>query len=230
MAKPGPKVGGPEKGGPTSIRFERALKAKLEAEARANNRTFSDEVEIRLTQSFDLGRSSQTRAFCECLALMLSELARYTGQSWMNDPFTFDQAKRGVIALMKVFQPPGPIEIPPDLPEVVFAKKFGLKEPPNVAQRHFGVAAAACTVDLLHRHYGKHAELALKYLPEMTANMDIFIRLKKFASTLWPKMHRVELPEEFIELEMRPGAMAFGVGYPFIGEQMTKQIAKGRKK
>lgn len=238
MAKPGPKVGGPIKGSPKSIRFEHELAKKLEKAAALSERSFSDEVGARLDASFQSKKddrawgSRETHAFFVLMADTLSELRRDTGESWWNDPFTFEHAKRAVSVLMDAHRPVGEPVVPPDLPERNFKRRFGLQETENVALRWFGVIAAARSLDDLDRHLGKRGESELQYIRE-TGREDAvneFRRKQKVAEVLRPKVFRAGIPAEIIKLQTVPGASNVSFGFPGPDELRPRKGAKRKQR
>jgi hypothetical protein len=124
VAKRGPKPknlkgSAPRKGPPTSIRLPPALSEAVRIEAARANRSFADEVEARLTASFDwrdnietnFGGQKSYRLF-QMIAFAVRTIERDTGKRWWNDRFTFDHVKAAVDAAFEKMLPPGESEIP----------------------------------------------------------------------------------------------------------------------
>lgn len=105
-----------------------SIKARLEAAARENGRTQSQEAEVRLEQSFrqeDLLAPALRLAYgpeiAAILLIMGREFARNgrigavisqggdpeARQLWQSDPYAYDQAVRAATTVIETFRPPG---------------------------------------------------------------------------------------------------------------------------
>jgi hypothetical protein len=112
-------------------------KARIERAAADSGRSMSQEIELRLEQSFE--RETQAQHFSDLyfgreLAALLevigramrdagahaaAQSARKGGGSfnWLDNPYGFDIAMRSLVSVLDKLRPPGLIQIPPGLPE-----------------------------------------------------------------------------------------------------------------
>jgi len=100
-----------------TVRMPDSLREELEAAATRSGRSASQELLIRLNQSFGRGhdkdRDPDVRAICFLIADLL-EAVRYPNASgWYGDPFLFRAFKIGVAKLLDALEPKGEIRTPP---------------------------------------------------------------------------------------------------------------------
>jgi hypothetical protein len=125
---PEPLPGTADQKSTVSVRISPDLKDKLVAATRTNDRSLSQEAEIRLEQSFKseaLAAEVLTLLFGRPLAgliLLVGNVMRASGtvsgirsagsrvafsDDWHADPYAFDQAYRAAIAILEAARPPG---------------------------------------------------------------------------------------------------------------------------
>jgi hypothetical protein len=117
-----------------TIRVRDALREDLGKSAAANQRSVSEETEMRLLHSFQvndfvrqalsLAYGPRTAALALILAYVIHETGTHAGflstltpdgaRDWRAIPFAFDQAVKAVDIVMKAFRPSGEI-VPPQL-------------------------------------------------------------------------------------------------------------------
>jgi hypothetical protein len=114
MGKRGPK---PKKGATLGVRITTDIRKKLDAAAKHNGRSLSEEVETRLLYSFDAdpGERATDRALLKLIGMALEETDKFTAKSWARDPYTFELAEEVTRWLIKNFRPPGAVTIPPNI-------------------------------------------------------------------------------------------------------------------
>jgi len=105
------------------------IKNRLDAEARANGRTQSQEAEARLERSFEkqdilpdalkLSYGDKTSALIRLLLEAISNIVNTVGwftfcdrQNWVNEPFIFRQVLIASFLIMKSMKPPGDPSFP----------------------------------------------------------------------------------------------------------------------
>jgi hypothetical protein len=137
----------PGKRSTVSLRLTADIKAKLDKAAKAADRPFSQEAELRLERSFDreqLLPEILTLAFGAELAgilLMLGTAMHETGtatgfmskftlegaSAWFNDPFAYEQAKQAALQILRSLKPAGEV-VAPKVPSVIpdIAEKLGI--------------------------------------------------------------------------------------------------------
>ncbi|MEQ9642504.1 MAG: hypothetical protein RIM84_20925 [Alphaproteobacteria bacterium] len=108
-----------------TIRMRDALKDQLQADANANGRSLSEEIEVRLEASFGADDTAVGGAI-EIIARVMRETGQHAGftvdrtlegaSEWYLDPFAFDQAAQGVHQVIEALRPPGKI-VPPKFPK-----------------------------------------------------------------------------------------------------------------
>lgn len=107
-----------------TIRLRDQTKAAIEKQAADNQRSLSEEAEHRLERSFDFDAElggQRTAALIKTIARAMnatgSEAAllatgRRVGDGWLSHPYSYDQAVRAVVEVLKIFRPPGEIVLP----------------------------------------------------------------------------------------------------------------------
>ncbi len=181
MEKPKRKVGRPTttakpgKKATLGIRATANLKRRLVSEADRNDRSLSQEAELRLERSFerqDLAEEVLTVAYGRQLAGLLTALGRtmkdagtmagfqstftLEGSSdWLENPYAFDQAARAVTTIIEAFRPSGEV-VEPKPQNIVVAGVRGTKVDPeeSIARIHeelgeLGEAFAATTLSAI---------------------------------------------------------------------------------
>lgn len=125
MGRRGPLAGSEKRGAPTGIRFDPALKARIAEAAAKGQRSFSEEVALRLETSFgdhdveqDFG-DQDTYALCRLIASAFSEIKMNLGKAWFEHRLSFQKAAMAANEIMSYFEPTGtPLEYPDDAPLV----------------------------------------------------------------------------------------------------------------
>jgi hypothetical protein len=114
---------------PVSIRLTPDLRARLEAERTSADpqRKLSQEIELRVRESFDLDKSIKKllggAAHYWLMRLVVQQLIvveHQTGRKFLEDRFTFDEVKAAINTVLDHYRPPGtssPPEHLADLPE-----------------------------------------------------------------------------------------------------------------
>lgn len=108
MGKRGPK---PTKTAALGLRITEDTRKRLEAAAKRSGRSMSDEVEQRLLSSF--GPEDRTAdALLKLAGFALDDVDAFTGQSWVDDPYTFVLAAAVFAGIIKEFRPEGETKMP----------------------------------------------------------------------------------------------------------------------
>jgi hypothetical protein len=111
-----PKDEASRKSEPVSIRLTPDLRARLEAERRDADpeRTLSQEIELRIRESFDFDKTKQQLLggndhywLMRLLAEQIASIEFQTAHYFLDDKFTFDQVKTAIITVVDHFDPPG---------------------------------------------------------------------------------------------------------------------------
>src|SRR5271170_8137271 len=97
---------------PVSIRMAKSLRAALEAERQTNGRSLSQEIEVRLIESFDLGRTDKERFggadlfwLFRVFADQIADIEFQTRRKFRDDAYTFNQVKECFDILLDFFKP-----------------------------------------------------------------------------------------------------------------------------
>jgi hypothetical protein len=107
---------------PVSIRLTPELRARLEEERKSADpeRTLSQEIDMRIRESFDLDRSIKKMLggvdYYWLLRLVAQEIVfieHQTGRRFVEDRFTFDQVKAMINTILDHFKRPG-VSSPPE--------------------------------------------------------------------------------------------------------------------
>jgi len=106
-----------------TTRLTPATKAALDREAKRNNRSLSQEVELRLVRSLHVPSTAQRDAWDtprnKALAALVAQVARcvegMTGQNWRENCFTWGAMAAGISILLDGVKPEGKTEIPAPL-------------------------------------------------------------------------------------------------------------------
>src|SRR5262245_61704000 len=118
-----------------SLRLSDALLSKIEAAAKADGRSLSDEITRRLERSF-IGEEvravetfgcHETYALALLIARALRELRDQTGQWGHRDRFTFDHAVAAIQEIMNYSRPRGRRTVPADMPVLEMMRANRLK-------------------------------------------------------------------------------------------------------
>jgi len=107
-----------------NTRITGELRQRLDHAAKEHNRSLSQEIEMRLTRSFDEERDRTTSAFGTAATYALFRMAtetvkmveEWTGERWLRDRFTFEIAAAAISSVVTSFAPTGPLEAPEDFP------------------------------------------------------------------------------------------------------------------
>jgi hypothetical protein len=118
-----------------SLMVTAEIKNRLDAAARANGRTQSQEAEVRLEQSFrsqdllpqvlDLAYSRPDAGFLMLLGEFLRWLAPFAAD-WMREPWTFQQFEDGIRLALGTLRPDGEIR-PPEMFADHVTEQFGAR-------------------------------------------------------------------------------------------------------
>jgi hypothetical protein len=116
-----------EQKGKTAVigaRITPVLRAEIDQAAKANGRSLSDEIEDRLRRSLNLDADREklfskfgdkpTYAMCRLLAEIMREVSNSAGRKWLADPWTYDQVRAGIAAILSDLRPTGNSE-PPEI-------------------------------------------------------------------------------------------------------------------
>jgi hypothetical protein len=106
---PGPKPAGLIK---ISARLSSGMVEKLKASALKRKRNMSREIEHRLNRSLQDPEDERTRAVMWLLQSALRSTMGRKMSTWLDDPYTFDQAVIAIITTLELIRPPGGIEAP----------------------------------------------------------------------------------------------------------------------
>jgi Arc-like DNA binding domain len=129
LGKRGPA---PRKGAPTTIRLEPELREQLAAAASAGNRSLSEEIAVRLVQSFS-GESDlagfddlKTYALCRLIAATLADVRIAVGHPWHEHPLAFEGATEAIMELISYFKPIADVAVPNDHPVLRSLRQMGV--------------------------------------------------------------------------------------------------------
>jgi hypothetical protein len=113
------------KGAPVGIRLAPELRARLEVERTSADppRTLSQEIELRIRESFDLDKSMQKLLggndyhywLLRIIAEKIACLEYQTGRRFVKDRYTFDQVKLLINTILDRFKPAGRAVAPKQL-------------------------------------------------------------------------------------------------------------------
>ena len=101
----------------TTFRMDPALHAALERECRRNNRTLNREIETRLQKSFEepgdyaFGESPD-KDFAKVIVELAHMIRVWTGNSWRDDRFSFDEFRAAVQFVLVRLMPKGKRKVP----------------------------------------------------------------------------------------------------------------------
>jgi hypothetical protein len=124
------KVGRPPKGATKksewfSTRLTSDLFERIDAAAKTNGITRSEEIQQRLEASFQSDRQQvmldefggqKNYALCLLIAKLITFLTAKSGKSWADDPWTYLRLERGVGDFLQLWRPPGKPVRPKSLP------------------------------------------------------------------------------------------------------------------
>jgi hypothetical protein len=124
MAKRGrpPRGEFAEKRSNFNTRITDQLRQRLDQAAKENDRSLSQEIEMRLVRSFSgeddprissFGKQPSTYAIFRLAAEAVKDVEAWTGGYWLNDRFTFELAVAAISAVLTSFTPEGDVS-PPD--------------------------------------------------------------------------------------------------------------------
>jgi TraY domain len=132
---PRPSGGTPDRKSTISVRISPELKEKLFAATEANDRSLSQEAEVRLERSvrdeksiedaLELAYGREFAGIILMLARAMTDAGRHvalmekptmpgSAADWLNRPWAFEQAVRAASTILEAFRPPGPVEAPPN--------------------------------------------------------------------------------------------------------------------
>lgn len=118
MGRRGPKPGKDRKygskGATLSARITVATRQRLEAAAKANKLSLSQELEARLVATFeqDVPGYATNRSLLTLLRKAVDRADEFTGQHWLRDPYTFDLMAKILALLIHAFRPAGDARLP----------------------------------------------------------------------------------------------------------------------
>jgi hypothetical protein len=186
-----------------SVRLTSRVVDALRRSAAASGVPLARELAVRLEASLyenpyqvALFGGPKTHAFTLLLALTLKHLRNRTGHWWHEDRFTFEHAKTGADLLFELFEPPGklvtPSDLPPALPGQVRRVRVGVPH----HETDFGREAAAelfGAVEAYSTEYGRRRRELVELLPEQDRkpyrfDMDLY---SKLGAELMPLARRV---------------------------------------
>jgi hypothetical protein len=122
-----PKDEASRKSEPVSIRLTPELRNRLEAERTSADpqRTLSQEIELRIRESFDLDKSIKELLggadhywFMRFVAQQLIIMEHQTGRKFLKDRFTFDQVKDSINTILDYYKPRGASSPPEHLTQL----------------------------------------------------------------------------------------------------------------
>jgi hypothetical protein len=90
-----------------SLRMSPEIRTKLKAAADAGGTTLTEELETRLSRSFEGEAPTQDRAALRVLAEIMRRLDAATGRRWCDDPWLFAQFEQAVAHLLQQWRPAG---------------------------------------------------------------------------------------------------------------------------
>lgn len=114
MARPR-KAAAEKRSAPLSVRVTPDLHERLRAASEEASRTISQEIELRLRESFNQDQrfgGPFLYALFRVLAERISEIEHQTGAKWHKDRFTYDQVKDCVDGVVEHFRPRGRAKVP----------------------------------------------------------------------------------------------------------------------
>ena len=112
------------------VRLTRELRARLEAEARAEGRSLTQEIELRLRESFELEKhindifgGKHTQQFLQVMAQLIRLIEISAGGTqrepdgrvrirWLDDPFTYDLVQSMFETVLRHLRPRGRRTVP----------------------------------------------------------------------------------------------------------------------
>jgi hypothetical protein len=120
-----------------TVRVRPEVRAELDRERKRNRLSLSQEIQKRLTASFDnLGRKQQpktygwteeeiarNRALAALVGQLAARLERATGASWRRDRYTFDALVAAIGMMLDRMTPAGAVAVPQPIRET--AERFG---------------------------------------------------------------------------------------------------------
>jgi|SRR5215472_494274 len=107
-----------------NTRITDELRQRLEQAKKENDRSLSQEIEMRLTRSFDQEKDRTITVFGAAPTYILFRIAaetvkmveQWTGEPWLRDRFTFEIAAAAISSVVTSFAPTGPLEPPEEFP------------------------------------------------------------------------------------------------------------------
>ncbi|HLJ20097.1 MAG TPA: hypothetical protein VKU84_07860 [Stellaceae bacterium] len=113
MGTRGPKPHYSGKGAALSARISLDTRERLDKAARRARHSLSEEVEARLASSLDQEALEPTeRALLEMIGRAITAADKWTGKTWLADPWTFHLMRRTVSLFIDSFMPEGPVTVP----------------------------------------------------------------------------------------------------------------------
>jgi hypothetical protein len=108
MGKRGPQ---PRKGATLGARISIETRKMLESAAKTNQRSMSEEAEIRLAHSLSEERTPNYWLLW-AFADLVKQAGMMTGQDWIDDPFTHEVARQAIIQFFDAIRPRGEAKMP----------------------------------------------------------------------------------------------------------------------
>ncbi len=144
MGKRGPKPSGKfaKKGATLGLRCTVETRERLEAAAKASGLSLSQEAEARLARSF--GHEAEDQLI-EVVRMAIEHTDRATGQSWIDDPYTFRMMVAVVVQLLHAFRPEGEVRMPETFQLIRFNFDPLLDRIPQLWQRNEELRAAVAS-------------------------------------------------------------------------------------
>lgn len=108
---PAPSKGDSAKREIITMRVTKAKRDQLEAAARANGRSVSQEIEERLTLSLEAEKwvgGAETARLMRMIGSAIDGVERFTGRTWNEDHHTFRAAKTAITELLSMHTPAEP--------------------------------------------------------------------------------------------------------------------------
>jgi hypothetical protein len=178
---------------------------RLERAAEENGVSLSREIEARISSSFNPGAanewgSKETYEFCVLVSHTLSTLRNVTGECWLNDPYTFEQAKQAIATVIDALRPPGRVSVPTTLVHLrtsalVGKEKAALKK--SLLKASIGAQHAMNVITSLPQYAGQYGREARRNLeaelrnPLREAQLGAVVKMQEIGRKLLPRIGRV---------------------------------------
>jgi hypothetical protein len=150
-----PKTGG-RKGVPVGLRFTKELRDRLEDARRAYGRSLSQEIELRLWDSFTVQEKIEQRfgghstsAFLSIVADGIMAIQTFADEHWLDNPFVFEQVQKMLDVMLDHRKPRGRPVLPENIRRRVTLLKADAKNLLKADAKNIGQKTALeCLIEL----------------------------------------------------------------------------------